>query len=176
MCEEAILHLTQQCKDDIDYLEQQAEDALSKAEVKDGYCTDVFLQMPKAIRSRAIFLALKKVKDITPSYVQMEQIHKAIEAKRGSVTVTGMIQFCVCLLSTSHVPKGQHRQMTNRFHYKQKRCSQDSQSNLRLKKPQHKDSNPHRIWLKQKWQSNKSANLPEIQKANNQNHLLRLIF
>ena len=75
-----------------------------------------------------------------------------------------------------HVPKGQHRQMTNRFHYKQKRCSQDSQSNLRLKKPQHKDSNPHRIWLKQKWQSNKSANLPEIQKANNQNHLLRLIF
>lgn len=60
LCEEAILHLTQQCKDDIDYLEQQAEDALSKAEVKDGYCTDVFLQMPKAIRSRAIFLALKK--------------------------------------------------------------------------------------------------------------------
>ena len=51
--------------------------------------------MPKAIRSRAIFLALKKVKDITPSYVQMEQIHKAIEAKRGSETVTGMIQFCV---------------------------------------------------------------------------------
>ena len=32
LCEEAILHLTQQCKDDIDYLEQQAEDALSKAE------------------------------------------------------------------------------------------------------------------------------------------------
>ena len=29
-------------QDDIDYLEQQAEDALSKAEVKDGYCTDVF--------------------------------------------------------------------------------------------------------------------------------------
>ena len=44
------------------------------------------------------------------------------------------------------------------------------------KKLQHKDSSPHRIWLKQKWQSNKSANLPEIQKANNQNHLLRLIF
>ena len=93
--EEAILHLTQQCKDDMDYLEQQAADALCKAEVKDGYCTDVFLEMPKAIRSRAIILAFKKVKDITPSYVQMEQIHKAIKAKSGSVTVTGKIQFCV---------------------------------------------------------------------------------
>ena len=45
-----------------------------KAEVKDGYCTDV-LEMPKAIRSRAIILAFKKVKDITPSYVQIEQIN-----------------------------------------------------------------------------------------------------
>ena len=68
LCEEAILHLTQQCKDDIDYLEQQAEDALSKAEVKDGYCTDVSLQMPKAIRSRAIFLALKKYILLHPMY------------------------------------------------------------------------------------------------------------
>ena len=93
--EEAILHLTRQCKDDMDYLEQQAASALSKAEVKDGYCTDAFLQMPKAIRSRAIFQALKQVKNITPSYVQMEQIHKAIEMRNGSVTVTGMVQFCV---------------------------------------------------------------------------------
>ncbi len=81
--EEAILHLTRQCKDDMDYLEQQAASALSKAEVKDGYCTDAFLQMPKAIRSRAIFQALKRVKNITPSYVQMEQIHKAIEMRNG---------------------------------------------------------------------------------------------
>ena len=34
--EEAILHLTRQCKDDMDYLEQQPASALSKAEVKDG--------------------------------------------------------------------------------------------------------------------------------------------
>ena len=93
MCEEAILHLTQQCKDDIDYLEQQAEDALSKAEVKDGYCTDVFFTNAQSNSLKSNFLGTQKVKDITPSYVQMEQIHKAIEAKRGSVTVTGMIQF-----------------------------------------------------------------------------------
>lgn len=93
--EESVLHLTQQCRDDIDYLEQQAADALAKARVKDGYCTDIFLQMPKAIRSRAIFLALKQMKDITPSYVQMEQIHKAIEVRNGSVTLAGSVQFCV---------------------------------------------------------------------------------
>ena len=82
-------------KDDIDYLEQQAEDALSKAEVKDGYCTDVFLQMPKAIRSRAIFLALKKSKRYYSILCTNGADSQSNEAKRGSVTVTGMIQFCV---------------------------------------------------------------------------------
>ena len=75
-----------------------------------------------------------------------------------------------------HVPKEQHRQRKKQFKCKQKQYRPGNPSNLRLKKLQHKDSSPHRIWLKQKWQSNKSANLPEIQKANNQNHLLRLIF
>lgn len=109
--EDAMLHLTQQCRDDVDYLEQQAADALSKAKVKDGYCTDVFLKMPKAIRSRAVFFLLKQEKHITPSYVQMEQIHKVIEARRGSVTVSGMVQFCVegnfIFLRTGKVDKSQ---------------------------------------------------------------------
>ncbi len=92
---EAVLHLTQQCREDTAYLEQQAETALAKAKTGDGYCTNDFLQMPDAIRSRAVIAAVKRVKNTTPSYVQVREILEAIQARRGSVTVTGAVQFCV---------------------------------------------------------------------------------
>ncbi len=80
LCEEAILHLTQQCKDDIDYLEQQAEDALSKAEVKDGYCTDFFTNaQSNSLKSN--FLGTQKVKILLHPMYKWSRFTKAIEAK-----------------------------------------------------------------------------------------------
>ena len=64
-----------------------------------------------------------------------------------------------------HVPKEQHRQRKKQFKCKQKQYRPGNPSNLRLKKLQHKDSSPHRIWLKQ---NGNQTNQPTFQKYKKQ--------
>jgi len=93
--EEAVLRMTQQCREDSNYLDEQTQQYLLHAKTDKGYRTSVFVQMPKAIRSRAILLTIKQTSMITPTYKQVEQIDKAILSYRGAVTLTGGVQFRV---------------------------------------------------------------------------------
>ncbi len=93
--EQAVLRLTDQCREDEAYLQELAQQALLLAKIQGGYRTQAFLQMPLPVRSRAILLAIRQVKNVTPAYAQMEQVQKALAAKKGNVTITGNIFFCV---------------------------------------------------------------------------------
>lgn len=93
--EEAVQRLTQQCREDAAYLQAQAQAALAAAEINGGYSTEAFVQMPRAVRARAMQLAIKRVVDFVPSAAQTEQMHHVVEHGSGTVALFGQVRFCV---------------------------------------------------------------------------------